>query len=163
MEVVRYRPGEAIRWLQTGAENQRRSAQSKGRSVVRGSETRPLTQNLKTAASALMDLGRGTYADLMHHQAAASEFVLQDAHFDVVNGSSIKTIGYDRVKGITLKGDKAILSLDKGSVTIKPFAYIVAGRTRVPLGWVRNGTEVPFDLLVDELAARCRLEIEEAA
>jgi hypothetical protein len=163
MEVVRYRPGEAIRWLQTGAEGQRRSAQSKGRSVVRGNDTKPFAQNLKTAASALVDFGRGAYTELMHHQAAASEYVLQDEHLDIVSGTSIKTVPYERIRAITMKGDRAVLALDKGSVSIKPFAYVVAGRTRVPVGWVRNGTEVPYELLLEELAARCRIEIEETA
>lgn len=163
MEVVRYRPGEAIRWLQTGAELHRKTAHERGRSIVRqtGTEQRPLTQNLKTAASALMEYGKGAYAEMLHHQASASEYILQDEQFDIVSGNSIKSIDYSRVKAVTMRGERAVLTLDKGTLTIKPFAHIVAGRTRVPVGWVRNGTEVPYDLLIEELAARCRLEIEE--
>jgi hypothetical protein len=161
MEIVRYRPGEAIRWLQTGAENQRKSAQNKGRSVVQATESKPFTQNLKTAASAILDFGKGAYTELVHRQAAASEYVLQDEHFDIVNGTSIKSIPYDRVRSIEWKGDKAVVTLDKGTLTIKPFAHIVAGRMKVPIGWVRNGTEVPYELIVDELAARCRVDVEE--
>lgn len=163
MDVVRYRPGEAIRWLQTGAVNQRKSAQAKGRSVVRSGETKPLGQNLKTAASAIIDFGRGAYTELLHHQASASEYVLQDDRFDIVSGTSIKSVSYDRVKEIEWKGDRAILHLDKGSLSVRPFAYIVAGRSKVPVGWTRNGTEVPYELLVEELAARCQIELEEAA
>jgi len=37
---------------------------------------------------------------------------------------------------------------------------VVAGRTKVPVGWRRNGLEVPYELLIDELAARSGRSIE---
>jgi len=98
---------------------------------------------------------------MMHRQAEDSEFVLQDTQFDIVSAGNIKTIPYDRVIAIHLKGDRATLTLDKGLVTLKPFAYIVASRIKVPVGWVRNGIEVPYELLLIELAARCGVEIQE--
>ena len=81
--------------------------------------------------------------------------------FDVVNGGNIKTVPYDRVLAIHMKGDRTVFTLDKGVVTIKPFAYIVSGRIKVPVGWVRNGIEVPYELLTLELAARCGIEVQE--
>jgi len=163
MELVRYRPGEAIRWLQTGAENLRKGAQAKGKVAVTSSspDARAFGENLKTAAGALLEYSRSAYADLMHRQAEASEYILHDDHFDIVRGPNIKTIGYDRVTAIEIDRDRALLTLDKGSVTIKPFAHLVAGRARVPIGWTRNGIEVPFELLIDELSARCRVDLEE--
>lgn len=152
-----------MRWLRTGAEEFRKSAQARTKSVIRqtGVDQRPISQNLKTAAGALIEFGRGAYAELLHSQAEASEYVLQDERFDVLSGSSIKSISYDRVKRVEIHADRAIFTLDKGHFVIKPFAHIVAGRTKVPIGWVRNGTEVPFELLVEELAARCGLDVEE--
>ncbi len=163
MELVRYKAGEAIRWLQTGAENSRKDARVKGRSVVKqeGVDQRSFGQNVKTAAGALIDLGKSAYTDLLHDQAQASEYVLQEHSFDVVKGSSIKTIPYERVKKIELEGDKSIIILDKGTMVVKPFAHIVAGRVKVPIGWSRNGIEVPYELLMVELAARCKVEIDE--
>lgn len=163
MELVRYKPGEAIRWLETGAVNIRKEAKSKGRSLIRqeGVDQKTFGQNVMTAAGAIMDFGRSAYTDMLHQQAQASEFVLQEQHFDVVKGGSIKTVAYDRVKKVVLRGEKATFTLDKGSLTIKPFAHIVAGRVRVPVGWSRNGTEVPYELLLEELAARCGLEVED--
>ena len=84
-------------------------------------------ENLKTAAGAVYDYGKSAYTDLKHRQAEASEYVMLDDHFDVVQGSSIKAIAYDRVKKIELDHDRATITLDKGVLTIKPFAYIVAG------------------------------------
>jgi len=164
MELVRYRPGEAIRWLQTGAENIRRGAQAKGKAAATAGavDARAFGENLKNAAGAVLDYGKGAYADLMHKQAEASEYVLHDDYFDIVRGSNIKTITYEQVKSIEYEKDRATLNLDKGTqVLIKPFAHLVAGRARVPVGWSRNGIEVPFELLIEELAARCKVEFEE--
>jgi hypothetical protein len=161
VEIVRYRAGEAIRWLQTGAENIRRSAKAKGRSMIDPEHERTFGQNIKTAAGAVFDYGKGAYADMMHKQAEASEYVLLEKHFDIVNGSVIKAVPYDRVRKVELKNDKATVMLDKGTIYIKPFAHIVSGKAKVPVGWSRNGIEVPFELLVEELAARCGLDVDE--
>jgi hypothetical protein len=162
MEIVRYRPGEAIRWLQTGAENIRKSASDRGKSVFSqsGTEQRPLYENLATAAGALYDFGKSAYTDLQHRRAEASEYVLQDEHFDIVLGNAIKSIRYKQVAGIRVKGDRATLILDKGQVGIKPYAYVVSGSAKAAVGWVRNGTEVPYELLIEELAARCGVNVE---
>ena len=120
MELVRYRPGEAIRWLETGAENIRKGAQNKGMNLIKqaGTDSKTFSENLKT-------------------------------------------IPYDRVIAIHQRGDRTVFTLDKGTVTIKPFAYIVSGRIKVPVGWVRNGIEVPYELITLELAARCGVEVQE--
>ena len=163
MEIVRYRPGEALRWLQTGAANIRKGAQAKGRQVAntQATDAKTIGQGIATAASALVDLGKGAYAELIHRQAEASEYVLQDDRFDIVSGNSIKSIEYERVKSIKFVNERATIELDKGHVHIKPFAHLVAGRVKVAVGWSRNGMEVPFDLIVEEIAARCQIEIQE--
>ncbi|MFZ4507166.1 MAG: hypothetical protein ACOYON_05645 [Fimbriimonas sp.] len=162
MELVRYRTGEAIRWLETGAERMRKDAQTRGRNLLRSeSSSKPFLQSVASAAGTLVDLGRSAYADLLHAQANGSEYVLQEKHFDVVKANSIKTIPYDRVKSIAYQGDKVVLTLDKGTITIRPQAYIVSGRVKIPVGWSRNGLEVPWDLLIDELAARCKVDVDE--
>ena len=89
MELVRYRPGEAIRWLETGADNIRKGAQNRGLNLLRqgvGIDSKTIGENLKTAAGALFDFGKGTYAEMMHRQAEDSEYVLQETQFDIVNG-----------------------------------------------------------------------------
>ncbi len=163
METVRYRPGEALRWLQTGADNIRKAANERGRSVIRqtGTDQRRPMENLKTAAGALVDLGKSAYAELLHKQAEALEYVLLADRLDLVKGGKIESIAWDAIKGVRVDGDRTLLILEKGQVTIKPFAHLVAGRVRVPVGWTRNGMEVPYELLVEEIAARARREIEE--
>lgn len=158
MELVRYKPGEAIRWLETGAADSRKNARTKGRALTIPEDVQSLTQNVKSAAGALLDLGRSAMAEILHTQAMASEFVLQSDSFEIVKPNSTKKVFYKDVKSLEQKGDKVLLHLEKGAVTIKPYAYVVAGRLRVPIGWTRNGIEVPFDLLIEELSARCGIE-----
>ncbi len=165
MELVRYRPGEAIRWLQTGAANMRKTAGQRSMSLVRqtGPEQKGFGENVKNAAGALFDYGKSAYTEVIRKQAEGVEYVLQDDHFDVMRGGTIQSVPYERVKQINLTGDRVKLFLEKGTLSIKPVAHVVAGHIKVPVGWSRNGIEVPFELLVQELAARCGLEVEESA
>lgn len=159
MEPVRYKPGEAIRWLETGAESTRELAKRKGREAA--SSEGAGFERLGRGVGALVDLGKSAWTDIVHRQAEASQYILQEDHFDVVAGSSIKFVRYTDVRRISVKQDKAVLTLVRGStVTIKPYAYIAAGRIRVPVGWLRNGMEVPYALLIEELAARCGVEVD---
>ena len=161
MEPIRYKPGEAIRWLETGAEANRKSAKQKSRDVFQSGA--PAGTKIGQGFGAIVDFSKGAWADILHSQAEASEYVLQDDRFDVVAGNSIKTVPYAEVKKIVLKNEKATITLKRGStLAIKPYAYITAGRIKVPVGWMRNGMEVPYELLLDELSARCGLEVEAA-
>ena len=166
MKPIRYKAGEAIRWLETAAQSYRKSAKSKGKEAVDPtrdrSDFKKVGANVADAAGALFDLGKSAWADLLHRQADASEYVLQENQFDVVKGGSIKSVEYGRVKEIRTKGDTVSLVFDKGLVTIKPYAYIVSGKVKVPLGWTRNGMEVPYELLIEELAARCGVNLAHA-
>lgn len=161
MEPIRYKPGEAIRWLETGAEANRKSAKQKGREVF--APGIPPGAKFGQGVGALIDLGKSAWADILHKQAEASEYVLQDDRFDVVSGNSIKTVPYEEVKKISIRNERATITLTRGStLQVKPYAYITAGRIRVPVGWQRNGMEVPYDLLIEELSARCNVEVEAA-
>jgi hypothetical protein len=163
MEPIRYKPGEAIRWLETAADTFRKSAKHKGKDAVDPkrdrSDFKKVGASVADAAGAIYDLGKGAWADMLHRQAEASEYVLQEEHFDVVKGGSIKSVEYKRVIEISEKGDTIVVKLDKGNLTIKPYAYIVSGRVKVPVGWSRNGLEVPYELLIEELAARCNVKL----
>lgn len=160
MEDVRYKPGEAIRWLQTGAHEIRQSAKRHGKSFTRREGARSIGRDLRDMAGALTDLGKSALAELAHRQAEANEYVLHDDQVEIVSGGRIRALLYADVKAIKLSSEKATLILDQGSVTIKPHAYIVAGPLKVPVGWTRNDIEVPYELLLDELAARCGTTIE---
>lgn len=161
MELVRYRPGEAMRWLELGAQNERKSAAKKGRSLVRREGHRTIQRDIGQAAGALIDMGKSAWTDLIALQANASEYVFHDDAFEIVKATGVKRVPYSEITGLYLDGDHLIVELEKGSVTIKPHAHIVAGRVRVPIGWSRNGLEVPYELMIDELSARCGREVGE--
>ena len=160
MEPIRYRPGEAIRWLEIGAEDIRKSAKRQGQSIVRREGDRTWGRDLRDAAGAILDLGKSALADITHRQAQASEVVLNDESFTVGNAASAKTVRYKDVVDMKLRGDRLTVQLKQGSVTIKPYAHIVSGRIKVPVGWSRNGLEVPYEVLIDELSARCGVTVE---
>jgi hypothetical protein len=160
MELVRYKPGEALRWLETGAQTRRRSAAEKGRSIVRSEPGSTWGGQIKKAAGAIVDIGKGAYTDLLHRRAQASEYLLHPDHFEVLGPNQALRIPYTEVLAIEQRGDRSVLTHEKGNVTIKPYAYIVSGRIRVPIGWSRNGMEVPFELLLEELSARCGVNLE---
>jgi len=160
MDDVRYQPGEAVRWLQVGAEDRRRQAQRQGGSVWRREGERSIGKDIKQIAGALTELGRSALAEVAHRQATAAEYVLHDKEFESVEGGKVRTVRYDAILGIRVKGDKTSLIFEQGSMVIRPHAYVVAGRTKVPVGWRRNGLEVPYELLIDELAARSGRSIE---
>jgi len=163
VELVRYKPGEAIRWLELGAQDLKKTAKRKGKSLVRREGERNLGKDVRDVAGVLVGMGKGALADLLHRQAEASEYVLHDDLFEIVSPGRVRSIKYSVVKSIKLHGDKATVVLDQGSVTIKPHAYILSGRLKVPVGWARNGMEVPYEVLLDELSARCDVDIEQAA
>jgi hypothetical protein len=160
VEGVRYRPGEAIRWLSTGAQGMRQVANAQGRSVVRREGERTIGKDVMQAAGALADFGKSAFAELLHKQAEATEYILHEDEFEIVSSSRVQTIPYEEVLAIRTKGDKATLIFERGSHSIKPEAYIVSGKIRMPIGWSRNDIEVPFEMLIDELAARSGLKVE---
>lgn len=160
MEPIRYRPGEAIRWLEIGAVDIRKSAKRQGQSIVRREGDRTIGRDLRDAAGAIFDLGKSAVADVLHRQAQASEVILNEENFTVANPTNSKTVKYKDVIDMKLKGERLTVQLSQGSVTIKPYAYIVSGRIKVPVGWTRNGLEVPYDVLIDELSARCGVTVE---
>jgi len=159
MTTVRYRPGEAMRWLETAANESKKSARLKSREMTPPRDMHGLGQNVVTAAGALMDLGKGAWAEMLRRQAEASEYILGDDSFEVVKVNSTRKFLYRNIKEIEQRGDKSVVRMESTSITIKPFAYIVAGRIRVPVGWVRNDQEVPFELLIEELSARCGIDL----
>lgn len=160
MDVVRYRPGEAIRWLEVGAEDLRKEAKRKGTSLVQREGERTIGKDLMDAAGAIFGMGKSAWADLMHKEAQASEYILHDGHFDVVKGGLSASHPYKSVRSMRQRGDRVSVVMKQGSVAIKPHAHILAGRLKVPIGWNRNGMEVPYETLLDELSARCGVEIE---
>lgn len=159
MEPIRYRPAEAIVWLRLGAEEMRKEARRRGQSVFQRQGERTLVKDLRDTAGALFGMGKSAFAEFLHQQYDDAEYVLYADRFEVVGKRGTKSILYEDVVSIRQDGDRAVMTLKRGSHTIKPIAHIVAGHVRVPIGWSRNGMDVPYETLLDELSARCRIDI----
>ncbi|MEQ1821509.1 MAG: hypothetical protein ABL949_03280 [Fimbriimonadaceae bacterium] len=160
METVRYTTAEAVRWLETGAQGMRFVANAQGRSLVRREGERTIGRDVLQAAGALADFGKSALADIRHSQAQATEYLLSDDAIEISSMGRTRTISYSEILSIRLRGDKATVVLERGSLNIRPEAYISSGKIRVPIGWERNEIEVPYEMLIDELAARAGVKVQ---
>lgn len=160
MELARYRPDPAVRWLQIDAEQTKAAAGERGRQAfARKGEFR---KNVRDAAAAAVKFGQSVITENRFDQLDGSEYVLQTEHLDVVRGHTIRTIRYTEIHRVVMGKEAATLIMEAGDFVIRPLAHLSSGRVRVPIGWQRNGIDVPFEILVEEIAARAgkRLEIE---
>ncbi|MBL8087654.1 MAG: hypothetical protein JNM85_06230 [Chthonomonas sp.] len=158
-DYILYRPAEAIQWLRHGAQTMRGKAKRSGMGIVRREGARGIAKDLTQAASAVIEVGKSAVADLMHLQAAATEYTLGPEGFFVNRSTGGKQIPYKDIRTIRRAKDGFLVELERGSVTISPPAHIVAGGVKAPVGWLRNEVEVHFELIGEELAARAQLEI----
>lgn len=159
MSLVRYRPAEAVRWLEMGSGTTARGAHRRGAAVFR-SEEPDLKRSVRDAAGAIVGAGKSAIAHALHAHSTTVEYVLHDDYLEIVGGAKTRVVAYRDIQRMVSRGDRVDLELADGSIKIAPPAYISVGRVRVPIGWNRNGIDVPFDLLPDELSARCRVNIE---
>lgn len=138
----------------------RKNAKRQGSAVLARAGARNMGTDIKEAAGAIFDFGKSALAEIMHRQAQASEYLLFEDRFEVVSSTGIRVVPYTEVADMKQKGERLSIILRRGSVSIKPYAHILSGRLRVPVGWSRNGLEVPYELLLDELSARAGVNIE---
>src|SRR5579863_8070214 len=101
MDAVRYRPGDALRWLEAGAGAHRKSARNKGRAILNsGSNGNGVTaikikEGVFNAAGAIADLSRGAYAELVKRQAESYEIVLSENEFSMSRATGPRTFRYE--------------------------------------------------------------------
>ncbi|MEQ1936050.1 MAG: hypothetical protein ABL962_19525 [Fimbriimonadaceae bacterium] len=160
METVRYTTAKAVRWLETGAQGMRFVANAQGRSLVRREGERTIGRDVLQAAGAIADYGKSAWADILHTQAQSTEYLLSDDALEISGSGRTRTIPFTEILSIRLRGDKATVVMERGSVNIRPEAYISSGRIKVPIGWERNEIEVPYEMLIDELAARAGIKVQ---
>ena len=137
----------------------RKNAKRQGSRVLNRAH-RDMGSDLKDMAGAMFGYGKSALADLLHRQLEASEYVLHPDRLEILSPTGAKYVPYDQIQEIRVKGDRFVLMLGNGKVTIKPHAYILSGTLKVPVGWQRNGMEVAYEMLLDELSARAGVNIE---
>ncbi len=154
LETIRYRPCDAVRWLKIGADSMRESAKKQGAQVIGRDGVRNLKKDLSQAAGALWDMGKSAVADAVHVNALNTEFLLGPDRIEIIRPVGSKIIEYAKIRRIRRQEDVYTVELDQGSFVIAPPAYVMAGAIKAPVGWDRNGHEVEFRLLAEELSAR---------
>ncbi len=163
MPTVTYRPPDVLHWFSTGSSEAYLSAKRKGKALAKSGPEASVKQKFFQAASMAADFGRGAGADLVHRHATEAVYRLYDDRLVVKTPLGQQTVAYSEVSAIQAHGkDKFTVEHDAGTLTVRPIAHLVSGRIRVPVGWMRNDIEVPFTMLLEELAARSGVEIEPA-
>lgn len=157
MPTVTYRPADVLHWFGIGSRAARQRARKKGQAALAGND---FVAGIKQVAGAATDLGKGALTDLVHRQAEETTYILDDEAFEVIGMTSRKRIVYKDVSEIGARPhDRFEVAHKGGTLVLKPIAHLVAGRLKVPVGWSRNGMEVPYAMLIEELAAHCGVEI----
>lgn len=160
MDPVVYTSPDILRWIDLAAKKSSHEARTKGRSAAEKAHGEGLVSSLKEAAGAAISLGKGAIGGIVQKSAETTRYDLHETGFESVDLARRIKITYSEVREIVPKGgDKYQVLFNGGSITVKPVAHLVAGRYKVPVGWLRNGIEVPYDTLVEELSARCGVEV----
>lgn len=160
MAVVTYLPADIVRWLGTSARQKRRTAVQRALAVPQNAMEKGLVPGLMDAADAALGLGKQALGDLSTAQAEERGYRLYEEGFEAMGLMTRNKVNYSDVTRIVRKGaDKFRVEYTGGHLTVKPVAHLVAGTHRVAIGWLRNGMEVDYDTLIEELAARTGREV----
>ena len=161
MQTVTYRPPDILHWFSTGSQEAIDSAKRKGRDFTKKAGESTVKQNILKAAGVAAEFGRGAAAGIVHGQAVETVYKLHDKELEVRGPFGTVIVAYDAINEIlSHQKDKFTIEHDAGTLTVRPVAHLVSGKVRVPLGWIRNSIEVPFTMLLEELSARCDVEID---
>ncbi|MCA0360197.1 MAG: hypothetical protein LCH41_04000 [Armatimonadetes bacterium] len=161
MNPIIYRPADVLHWFDTDAKRSSDIAKSKSKNVAKKASEEGIIPSLKEAAGAALSFGRGAVGGIIQRAAEETRYELHENGFEVIDLTKKLKIDYSQIRQIISKpNDRFHLLYNGGSLTIKPVAHLVAGRYRAPVGWMRNGMEVPYAMLIEELAARSSRDIE---
>lgn len=159
MEIIHYRIPDAVKWLQMGTESsQFRTQKSELAESFKESQVK---RGLREVGSRLLHFGKSTYAGFVQKNIENIEYILLSQQVEVHSLGRRRSLRYEDINRI-FEGTKDHYTVvtPEDRLVIRPVAYLGAGRVRVPIGWNREGADVPYDLLIKELAAHCKLEIE---
>lgn len=159
--MIRYRPADAIRWLESAPGTQMKKAGRYSKTAFSNlgsmsGETGPKAR-LVSAAKALAAVVKSAAAEISKSKAEAQEFAISESSLFISEGGSLKEIPFAAITGLDVDGFTAVFHHAGGSFSIKPYGLILVGSAKAPIGWDRDGQDVPFDFLIEEIAARCGL------
>ena len=152
-ETVVYRPVDVQSWLKLGSESLKKAPMQR---------TSDLRKTVTGAVSKAFDLGKSALAGVGGLAIDRIEFRLHDDRIEVVGVGPTKVIPYEDIRRLEVRGNGYRVEAGALSFSIKPYAHLLVSSVKVPLGWKRNRMDVAFHLLADEIAARARVDFEEA-
>lgn len=159
MTPIVYRPAEAMVWFQIESKRSNVRAKAKSRQAAHAMGQQPV-EGLKSVADAALSFGSSAWQDLKSKSENQTRYELHESGFEVFGLGRRVKIDYREIIAIQIMdGDKYRLVHRQGRLIIKPPAHLVSGKLRVPVGWQRNGSEVPYNVLIDELAARSGVSV----
>ncbi len=152
MVVARYKPFDIQNWVELGTETLQKS-----RPPVKapGGE---IGKTLAELVGRAVRTGQSAVANITGKKIVQIEYQISDDHFEVDN----LRIPYSEIKRIEhiKKSGFKVHTVGK-TIEILPYAWLKVGSIEVPLGWLRDGLEVPFELLAQELSIRSKVELIE--
>ncbi len=161
MPSVTYSPAEVIHWFNTNAKAINAKALAKGQAISKIAAEEGFIPSLKQAASAAVSFSKGAIGTIVQKSAEETKYELHDSGFESIDIARKIKLEYNEIRQIVAKqGDRFQILFNGGSLTIKPVAHLVSGRHKVPVGWQRDGVEVPYVMLVEEISARSGIEIQ---
>jgi hypothetical protein len=160
MGAITYKPADVLHWLDEGSRASRAAGKKMAKESARTAADINIGDTLRKAAEAAKNFGKSAMAEIALRQRDDTTYVLDDDALEAHGATGIKRVLFSTVRGIREdKEDKYVIEHDSGSITIKPLAHLVAGSIKVPIGWKRSGIEVPYAMLIEEIAARSRVAI----
>ncbi|MDI9636510.1 hypothetical protein QPK87_01180 [Kamptonema cortianum] len=161
MPAIVYQPPDVLHWFDTEAKRESVLGFAKGAMVARKTTEEGIIPGIKQAAGAALSIGRSAVGGFLKSQGQETRYELHDSGFECIDLTRRVKVSYSDVRQIISRPNHQTKILyNGGSVTIKPVAHLVAGRYKVPIGWLRNGMEVPYAMLIEEISARTGVEIE---
>jgi hypothetical protein len=151
-ETVVYRPVEIQGWLKLGSESLKKAPVQR---------TTDLRKTVTGAVGKALDFGKSALADVGGLAIDRIEYRLHDDRIEVVGVGPTKSVPYEQIRRIEVRGGGYRVEAGSHSFSIKPYAHLLVHGIKVPLGWKRNRMDVAFHLLADEIAARAKVSFEE--
>jgi hypothetical protein len=152
-ETVVYRPVDVHAWLKLGSESLKKAPMQR---------TGDLRKTVTGAVGKAFDFGKSAVAGVGGLAIDRIEFRLHDDRIEVVGLGPTKVVPYESIRRIEVRGSGYRVEAGPLSFSIKPYAHLLVSSVKVPLGWKRNRMDVSFHLLADEIAARAKVDFEEA-
>lgn len=154
--TVTYSPPEALKWIQFKSDVAREGAI---RRLARSGKTvRHDWKSSITDVAGAVGAYASTAASSMTHTAKnLARYEMDETTLLYRSMGKTTKISFEEIQEIILCGDEATVIHSKGRLKIRPVGYVSSGIVKAPLGWKRNGTEVPFITLIEEIAGRAGL------